>query len=244
LDPFCPQEIEASLEETVKALVDEGFRYFVVNNPAHISMIKPLKATCIAGPYLYTFNRWAASWLENQNIDVFVSPYENSRQNVEATFENKYRDRVLIPIFAYPALFRMRFQLPESYDFLFFTDKEGATFKALSTEDGSFVTPEKPFSILDKAVFLKNAGFNHLLIDFSKTQVSKGALRNLMKSFYKGETLADVSRFNWKDGFYNPETIEAYKQANERARNTRPQYSGKNRGPKFKDGKKGNKGRY
>ena len=74
----------------------------------------------------------------------------------------------VVPIFAYPALFRMRFKLPASYDFTFFSDKEGGVFKALSTEDGSFVTPEKPFSILDKSTFLKNAGFTHFLIDFSK----------------------------------------------------------------------------
>ncbi|MGP1587747.1 MAG: peptidase U32 family protein [Treponemataceae bacterium] len=217
LDPFCPQEIENDLENTLILLVEEGFKYFVVNNPAQISMLKSLKAVCIAGPYLYTFNRWSVSWLENQNIDVFVSPYENSRQNLEAVYEQKHRSRVLLPLFAYPALFRMRFELPESYDFEFFTDKEGGVFKALSTEDGSFVTPERPFSILDKADFIKASGFSRFLIDFSKTKVSKGTLRNLMKSFYKGEPLNDVSRFNWKDGFYSPEKMEEYRKANENA---------------------------
>ena len=218
LDPFCPQEIEKDLISTIEYLVNDGFRYWVVNNPAHISILRSLKATCIAGPYLYAFNRWSASWLENQDIDVFVSPYENSRQNLEATFEKNQRSRVLVPIFAYPALFRMRFQLPSSYDFTFFTDKEGAVFKALSTEDGSFVTPEKPFSILDKSSFLKAAGFTHFLIDFSKTQVTKGTLKQLMKSFYKGEPLPDISRFNWKDGFYSPEKMEEYRNSNERAK--------------------------
>ena len=218
LDPFCPQEIENDLISSIEYLVNEGFRYWVVNNPAHISILKSLKATCIAGPYLYAFNRWATSWLENQDIDVFVSPYENSRQNLEATYEKNQRSRVLVPIFAYPALFRMRFKLPASYDFTFFSDKEGAVFKALSTEDGSFVTPEKPFSILDKSTFLKNAGFTHFLIDFSKTQVKKGTLRQLMKSFYKGEVLPDISRFNWKDGFYSPEKMEEYRNSTERAK--------------------------
>jgi len=234
LDPFCPQEIEASLEDTIKQFVELGFKTWIVNNPAHISILKPYGVNMIAGPYLYSFNRWACSWLENQNIDVFVSPYENSRQNVEATYEMKQRSRVLLPVFAYPALFRMRFQLPKSYDFLFFTDKEGDTFKALSTEDGSFVTPEKPFSILDKAQFLKAAGFSHFLVDFSKTQVTKGTLRNLMKSFYKGDVLSDISRFNWKDGFYSPEKMEEYKKSSERVKAAPNNKKGNNRrnGPK------------
>ena len=54
----------------------------------------------------------------------------------------------------------MRFTLPESYDFNYFTDKEGEMFKSLSTPDGSFVLPEKPFSILDKYSQMQSAGFS------------------------------------------------------------------------------------
>ena len=80
-------------------------------------MLNGRKVNLIAGPYLYTFNRWAVSWLENQNIGAFVMPLENSRRNLEATFEATVRSRVLVPVFAYPALFRMRFKLPSAYDF-------------------------------------------------------------------------------------------------------------------------------
>ena len=48
--------------------------------------------------------------------------------------------------------------------------------------------------------------------------MKKGTLRQLMKSFYKGEVLPDISRFNWKDGFYSPEKMEEYRNANERAK--------------------------
>lgn len=217
LDPYCPNEIEESLQETIDYLIEDGFHYWVVNNPAHINMLKNKKATMIGGPYLYTFNRWAASWLENQNIEAFITPYENSRQNVEAAFEGKQRRKVMLTLFAYPALFRMRFKLPESYNFTYFNDKEGVTFKALSTEDGSFVMPEKPFSLVDKIKFMEQAGFTHFLIDMSKTKVSKSEFRLIMKAVYKGEVLPDTSRFNWKDGFYNPDKIEEYKSMNERA---------------------------
>jgi putative protease len=33
----------------------------------------------------------------------------------------------------------------------------------------------------------------------------------------KGQPLPDISRFNWKDGFYSPQKMEEYKAANERA---------------------------
>ena len=182
LDPYCPAAIEEQLENELNQLIELGYNNFVVNNIAHIQMLKDKKVKMVAGPYLYTFNRWAVSWFENQNIGAFVMPYENSRRNLEATFDENVRDRVLVPVFAYPSLFRMRFQLPEEYGFTFFSDKEGTEFKVASSKDGSFVLPELPFSLLDKTEFLSQAGFKRMLIDFSKISITKGQLKNIMNS--------------------------------------------------------------
>lgn len=228
LDPYCPAAIEEQLENELNQLIELGYNNFVVNNIAHIQMLKDKKVKMVAGPYLYTFNRWAVSWFENQNIGAFIMPYENSRRNLEATFDENVRDRVLVPVFAYPSLFRMRFQLPEEYGFTFFSDKEGTEFKVASSKDGSFVLPELPFSLLDKTEFLSQAGFKRMLIDFSKISITKGQLKNIMNSLYKKQILPEVSRFNWKDGFYNPQQIEEYKASNERAAAAR--MAQKNRG--------------
>ena len=204
-------------------------------------MLNGRKVNLIAGPYLYTFNRWAVSWLENQNIGAFVMPLENSRRNLEATFEATVRSRVLVPVFAYPALFRMRFKLPENYDFTYFEDKEEKVFKVNSTADGSFVMPEEPFSIVDKMNFISAAGFKRLLIDFSKTKVSRSQIKAISSSMIKGQPLPDVSRFNWKDGFYSPQQIEEYKAANER--NRMQKEAGKNTVTKISRNNSHSKGR-
>lgn len=222
LDPFCPAATEDVLASDVEKLASLGFSTWIVNNPAHISMVKKTGSNLIAGPYLYTFNRWAVSWLENQGIGAFITPLENSRRNLEATFDFAFRSRVLISVFAYPALFRMRFRLPKAYDFTYFSDKEGMTFKALSSPDGSFVMPENPFSIVDKSMFLQNAGFNRFLIDFSKTKVKKKDLHQIVMAMHRQQVLPSTSRFNWKDGFYSPEKIEEYRSANERAAASAP----------------------
>lgn len=228
LDPFCSSSQEDKLQEELKKLAADGYFNFVVNNIAHIQMLKSLKVNMIAGPYLYTFNRWAVSWLENQNIGAFIMPYENSRRNLEATFDANVRARVMVPVFAYPALFRMRFKLPSDYDFTYFEDKEEKCFKVNSTIDGSFVMPEEPFSIVDKVNFINQAGFKRVLIDFSKTKVNRSQIKAISTSMIKAQPLPDVSRFNWKDGFYSPEKIEEFKAANERAALNASQNSGKN----------------
>ncbi|MCR5188337.1 MAG: U32 family peptidase [Treponema sp.] len=217
LDPFCSSAQEDQLKAELDQLIADGYYNFVANNLAHIQMLKGQKVHVIAGPYLYTFNRWAVSWLENQDIGAFIMPYENSRRNLESTYEADVRSRVLVPVFAYPALFRMRFKLPEDYDFTYFEDKESKTFKVNSTQDGSFVMPEEPFSILDKVNFIGQSGFKRFLIDFSKTKVNRSQIKAVTTSMIKGQPLPDISRFNWKDGFYNPQQIEDYKAANERA---------------------------
>lgn len=223
LDPFCTAAQEDQLLSELQQLVADGYTQYVANNIAHLQMLKTISqntkapVNIVAGPYLYTFNRWAVSWLENQNIGAFIMPYENSRRNLEQTFDENVRARVMVPVFAYPALFRMRFKLPEDYDFTYFEDKEGEEFKVNSTKDGSFVMPESPFSIVDKTGFIKNAGFKHILLDFSKTKVTRSQIKAIQTSMQRSQPLPEISRFNWKDGFYSPQQMEEYKAANERA---------------------------
>ncbi len=216
LDPFCSAAQEDKLKSELDSLIADGYCNFVANNIAHLYMLKGCKVNIVAGPYLYTFNRWAVSWLENQNVGAFIMPYENSRRNLEATWEQNVRARVLVPVFAYPALFRMRFKLPSDYDFTYFEDKEGKIFKVNSTADGSFVMPEEPFAITDKTDFITSSGFKRLLVDFSKTKVSRSQIKAVSTSMIKGQPLNGVSRFNWKDGFYSPQQMEEYRAANER----------------------------
>ncbi len=239
LDPYCPAAIEDELSAHLDSFIADGFTTFVANNVAHIAMLREKGANIIAGPYLYTFNRWAVSWLENQNIGAFITPIENSYANLQETFEKNVRDRVMVTAYAYPTLFRMRFKLPSSYDFTYFTDKEGMEFKVNATPDGSFVMPEAPFSIVDKTEALDHEGFHRILIDFSKTKVSKGELKMVKNAMLKKLPVPETSRFNWRDGFYNPERMEEYKASNERAAEARKaqqhgRAGGKNRAPQRK----------
>lgn len=237
LDPYCPASKEEELRADLEILIERGYSNFVVNNIAQIQMLKGKNVHIIAGPYLYTFNRWAVSFFENQDIGAFVMPYEDSRKNLEATFDQNVRARVLVPVFAYPALFRIRFKLPEDYGFTYFSDKEEGMFKVVSSDDGSFVMPELPFSLLDKTEFLSQAGFKRILVDFSKTKLSKGQIKNVSSSLFKKQPFPEVNRFNWKDGFYNPQQIEEYKASNERAAAARlAQKQGGSRKPKARGG--------
>ncbi len=217
LDPFAAEGNSSSLKAELDELVAKGYTNFIVNNLSHIEMLRGKNLNLIAGPYLYTFNKWAVSFLENLNLMALWTPIENSADNLDETFAGfTERSRVLLSVFAYPVLFRMRFSLPEEYDFTYFTDRENSEFRVNSSVDGSFVMPELPFSIIEKIEQLKVKGFRRFVIDFSKTQVRKNDMRDLTNIMQKHEIIEGASRFNWKDGFYNPEKIEAYQAMNEK----------------------------
>jgi putative protease len=211
LDPYFPQGEEGFLGETIGALLEEGYRQFMVNNPGHFSCFRGGGRGIlglIGGPYLYTFNRWAASFVSSLGAGYLVSPLENNRQNLEKTIDPPYRHRVFITVFAWPPLFRIRAGLGDLYDFGPFSDNQGEEFRLSSAEEGALVYPRRPFSIVDKAPFLREAGFSRFILDLcgspgaSGSSFKKAQYRDLMKLAQNALPIPGASRFNWKDGFY------------------------------------------
>ena len=217
LDPFLPQEQEPILAEQLQQLTAQGYTQFIVNNPAHISMLRNKKNFLVAGPYLYTFNCWAVSWLQENGICAYIPPAESSQSNIETVFVPELRPQVLLPIFSYSVLFRMRFTLPKNYNFLYFSDKQGEAFRAFSTPSASFVLPDKPFSIIDRYHALQNHQFSRFLLDFSHTAIERRAYRFILQSLRSGTPLPDSVRFNWKEGFYDPQRVEELKQLGQKS---------------------------
>jgi putative protease len=205
LDPYFPQGDEEALAGEIKALMEKGYRQFVVNNPGHFSLFRERSPALIAGPYLYVFNRWAASFVSSLGADNFVSPLENNRQNLEKTVSPRRRSLCFVPVFAWPALFRIRADLSGIYGFKDFSDSRGEGFRLSTGNEGSTVYPQRPFSIVDKIPFLTEAGFGRFILDLSGQPLKKADYRDLMRSVKDATPLPDISRFNWKNGFYQTE---------------------------------------
>ncbi|MDR1506061.1 MAG: U32 family peptidase [Treponema sp.] len=239
LDPFFPQEMESFYADVVPALVDKGYRTFILNNPGYFSFFngvlpkagisagretrQPLSGkkdslVLIAGPWLYTFNSWAGSFVFALGADCVVSPLENNRQNLEKTWPSG-RDRVFVSLFSWPPLFRIRANLGRQgsrgggpvYRWRELSGGGGENFFLLpgsSPESETVVIPEKPFSIVDKKPFLEKAGFRRFIVDFSggtgsgSFPVKKHEYRDIMNAAREGSPLSGTVRFNWKNGFY------------------------------------------
>ncbi|MDR2478964.1 MAG: U32 family peptidase [Treponema sp.] len=125
------------------------------------------------------------------------------------------RQMFFVPVFAWPPLFRIRADLGPVYDFSSFSGGRGENFSLVTGPEGSLVLPEKPFSITDKIAFLKKAGFSRFIIDLSGPVLKKSSYRDLMRAVTEGVPLPNMSRFNWKDGFYQNEETAGEKPKKE-----------------------------
>jgi putative protease len=215
LDPYFPQALAETMAGEIDLLLEKGYRQFALNNLGQFSLFRDSggsgKISLLAGPWLYTFNSWALSFIASWGVDGFISPLENNRQNLERTFPvggphgAASRSLAFVTVFAWPSLFRIRADLGGVYDFTGFSDNRDEDFSLITAPDGSLVIPNQPFSITDKIPFLKEAGFKRFIIDLTGPVLKKTAYRDLMRSVKDGSPLPGISRFNWKDGFFNTE---------------------------------------
>jgi len=227
LDPWFPQKIagydKGRAEEEIGLLIEKGYTQYVLNNPGHFSLFKGYeKVKLIAGPWLYIFNSWSLSFVSSFGADGFISPFENNRQNLERTLGIKSKgsdkkggkkdgkkkhsalqSKIFITVFNWPPLFNIRADIGSVINFDSFADNKDETFSVVTGDDGSKVYPQKPFSIIDKIPFLKEAGFARFIIDFSGQVLKKSNFRDLMNAVKEGSPLPYASRFNWKNGFYS-----------------------------------------
>ena len=88
---------------------------------------------------------------------------------------------------------------------------------------------DKPFSVVDRYHALQHHQFSRFLLDFSHTSVERRAYRFILQSLRNGTPLPDSVRFNWKEGFYDPQRVEELKQLGQK--------SAAERGPKNSGGR-------
>lgn len=205
LEPFFPQADADWLAEEVDYWISQGQKTFIANNLGHLNLLKGKACAVAAGPWLYAFNAYAAAFLTANGADYIMPPLEISKQNLGKLTELLGAECFFPVVFAYPPLFTIRADMGRLYDFRFFHDREGDDYELVNDQSGSVVIPAMPYSIVDRVPFLKKEGMGRFLLDFSFVDIKKPAYRRVMSAARDGIPLPETGRFNWKEGFWNPE---------------------------------------
>jgi putative protease len=205
LDPWFPESDGEWLASELEYWIGRDQRHFVANNVGQLGLLRGKGLTVIAGPYLYAFNRWAASFLLEEGARFVVPPLEISKQDFQKVAEAAPAGSWMPVVFSYPALFRIRADLAAAYDFRTFTDRDGSAYELSSAGEGSVVTPMKPFSIVDRIPYLQKDGVVRFILDFSGIKLVKPLYKQVMRAALEGKLLPETGRFNWKEGFWQAE---------------------------------------
>ena len=207
LDPYLAESDSTWLSAELDYWLEKGVSLVILNNQAHFSMLRGKKVISIAGPWLYTFNKWALAYYIEQGVQAFIPPYEISRQDLYRLTEYLPAQFFAPIVFAYPDLFRIRADLSRKYDNAKFMDREDSSFRLIGKRDYSVVVPDRPFSLTDLVPNLKKQGFRRFIVDLSNAEPSKGLYRDIARAMEQGSPLPNTTRFNWKDGFWSEERM-------------------------------------
>ncbi len=205
LEPFFPQADADWLAEEVEYWLSKGQKYFIANNLGQLALLKGRDAVVAAGPWLYSFNAWSASFLLANGVQAIIPPLEISKQDFQKVAELVPSGSYFPIVFAYPQLFTVRSDLGADYKFRFFSDREGADYELVNDQSGSVVIPVKPFSLVDRIPFLKKDGVGKFILDYSFIDLKKQVYKRVNAAARDGIVLPETGRFNWKEGFWQPE---------------------------------------
>jgi putative protease len=217
--PWFSQEDEAFLAELPALLQERGYNRYILNNPGHFSLFRGsnsrstnTKPLLITGPWLYTFNSYAFAFTASLGGRFCITPLENNRQNLEKTIPPRQRNMLMVTLFAWPPLFRIKTGAGGLYKWKQFSGSREESFSLLNGDGSAVVIPNEPFCISDKRPFLMEAGFRRFILDFSaglfdgSFPLKKKLYKEVMQAAQNAQPLARISRFNWKDGFFSEKT--------------------------------------
>ncbi|MBN2547038.1 MAG: U32 family peptidase [Spirochaetes bacterium] len=201
-EPFFQQSDVEDLKRKIEFLLKNNFKDFILNNLGQVNLLIDKKVNLIAGPYLYSFNRYSIDFLLNCGFNYIVSPIENNKKNLFDSTKFFSKQNWIVTIFSFPELFYIISKINKNFDFNEITDNKNNLFNIVKFDEKLTVIPEKPFSIIDKIPLLKKHGIEKLIVDFSNIQLKKNYYKNILNSVFKYEILQNTTRFNWNDGFY------------------------------------------
>jgi putative protease len=205
LEPFFPESDDAWLSETVEALIKRGVNTFIVNNLAHISLLKNRGLTLVAGDYLYAFNSYAAVEALGLGCSALIPPLEISKQDLFKIAETVPASLFFMTIFTFPALFRIKAKPDAQSQLHYFMAREGEDYEFSRSSGNAVVIPQTPVSLTDRCEVLEKAGFKRFIVDFSYIELKKPLYKQVMNAAQHNDVLPGAGRFNWKLGFWNPD---------------------------------------
>ncbi len=198
LPKFIPEDDVTYYRDLCLNFSRQGIKNFMIS---HISqkLLLPIGIRSSVNENVYTLNDAAIQFLKEDNVALYIYPYEFDYQNLVI---GKDRNGI-VPLYFYPELFHSRMPVnignPDSDGYSHFKDRDHF-FRKIVRDGVTIVIPELPVSFFQYKDDVHKQGFRRFLIDLSYEKPSQNTFNRLQKKYKYSEAEQPGYGFNFKLG--------------------------------------------
>lgn len=171
-----------------------GAKGYVLNNIAHFDLV-PEDAVKIAGPFLYTWNAYAARALTDLGASRFFTSWEDDTLNIR-----RLRFPLIVNLFGKPVITRSR-MLTKEHDYgTVVSDKKDIELEQVMEGNLSILVSKVPVMLFNAKEKLTSLGINEFCLDLSYIKPSKQFLEELLAAYANNRNFDVSTKFNFKRG--------------------------------------------
>lgn len=167
---------------------------YVLNNISHFDIV-PEHAEKTAGPFLYTWNAYAARSLKDLGIHKFFVSWEDDILNMR-----RLKFPLIVNLFGKPVITRSRMLTKEHNYGTVVSDKGDIELDQFMEGNLNILVSKTPVMLFNAKEKLKNSGVTEFCLDLSYIKPDKKFLKDLMDAYVNNKNFEGSSKFNFKRG--------------------------------------------
>ncbi|MFH1724794.1 MAG: peptidase U32 family protein [Elusimicrobiota bacterium] len=200
LTPYIGQRELPEFRRAVQVLSAAGFSRWILNNVSHFGFFKDTPAELIAGPFLYTWNAYAALAWKELGVSRFIVSWEDDALNIKELCRLALRGHLVAYLYGYPPLARSRMLSKRMCDGGPVEEKPGVRFRRVFESGSAILIPDKPVSLFNARKKLSELGIDAFGIDLSFIAPDAERWSAIYASFRDRVNPDDTIKFNFKRG--------------------------------------------
>ncbi len=198
LPKFIPEDDVTYYRDLCLNLSRQGINNFMLS---HISqkLLLPIGIRASVNENVYTLNDAAIQFLKEDNVALYIYPYEFDYENLVA---GKDRNGI-VPLYFCPELFHSRMPVDmgklDSDGYSHFKDRDHS-FRKIVRDGVTIVIPKLPVSLFQYKDDIHKKGFRRFLIDLSYVRPTQNTFNRLQTRYKYSEAEQPGYGFNFKLG--------------------------------------------
>ena len=205
LPPFIGQRELPLFQQCINKMAGEGINKWVLNNVSQFGLFEGMDCELSAGPFLYTWNAYAAAFLSDLGVKYFTASWEDDFLNIRKMSGPGLGRYIVVYLYGFAPVVRSRMITKEmltedavkdcssAHD-----ESDGTTFTPVFESGLALLVPEKPVSIFTARRKFKEIGISNFGIDLCFIKPGRQRWDAVINSYNTSENAPGTVKFNFK----------------------------------------------